>query len=463
MYTKWTVITIFHIIDELVDSIFPIEADSKPPYMKPKKVQKLKPKKFKKPNIYDSVGYSLTINIRERLYFIYSFDYLYFITIFFFFKKINNHRSDFRRLWLNTTNFLFVGYLYIWKHIKLWVPSLLSALLIVYYSLVCRLLPFLKIMATWFIVFMLFYWLISGFVFFTKRYKYGKFTSAIQRFWRRSLILFWLVESSLFIVFIYLMFNASQEPVFMYDLIQLQKYRLFSWRFFIYKSFLIYLTIMLTYILMVSIKWNIFAKMNYLVAFITFFLTYTLWIEFYQFFYVLNWYGEICWFFDVEDRVWYAESVFKRARIVNHYVTICIIAKFWHIVFIYIFWIFFLLRFIETNTFSYVALSSNLQNFIFLYVMNWLLMYPWLKKTFRKFLGKNYSSLNEYRKQYISGFIYDYKLFIFEGNFIKDYLINFFKLNFPYAFEFKNWANYGVYTKHYITSVINNFLITFSW
>lgn len=90
-------------------------------------------------------------------------------------------------------------------------------------------------------------------------------------------------------------------------------------------------------------------------------------------------------------------------------------------------------------------------------------MYPWLKKTFRKFLGKNYSSLNEYRKQYISGFIYDYKLFIFEGDFSKNYLINFFKLNFPYAFEFKNWANFGVFTKHYITSVINRFLITFSW
>ena len=75
---------------------------------------------------------------------------------------------------------------------------------------------------------MVFYWLISGFVFFTKKYKFGKFTSAIQRFWRRSFIIFWLIESSLFIVFIYLLFNASQEPVFAYDFIQIKKMRLFS-------------------------------------------------------------------------------------------------------------------------------------------------------------------------------------------------------------------------------------------
>jgi hypothetical protein len=65
-------------------------------------------------------------------------------------------------------------------------------------------------------------------------------------------------------------------------------------------------------------------------------------------------------------------------------------------------------------------------------------MYPYFKKVFRKFLGKNYTSLNEYRKQYVHGFIYDLKLFIFEGDYLNISLYNFFKLKFPYAFEFRN-------------------------
>lgn len=117
----------------------------------------------------------------------------------------------------------------------------------------------------------------------------------------------------------------------------------------------------------------------------------------------------------------------------------------------------------ENNTFSYVAISSNLQNFIILYIMGWLLMYPWLKKTFRKFLGKNYTSLNEHRRPYIIGFIYDFKLFIFDSSFFNIPLADFFKLKFPYIFEYRNWLNLGVYNKHYISSLIANFFFTKEW
>ena len=395
----------------------------------------------------------------NRLYFFYTYDYVFALVLARFFNFFN-FRANYRKNYFSSLNYFFVGFKFLWKHIKLWVPSFMLFVLIVYYSLACRLLPFLKITIGWFLVFMLFYWLISGFVFFVKRYRYGKFTSAIQRFWRRSLIIFWLIESSLFIVFIYLLFNASQEPVFMYDFIQLQKTRLYSWKFFLYKIFLVYLIIMCTYFLLLSIKWNVRTKINYLLIIITLLLTYVLWTEFYQFFYTLNWYGEICWIFDIEDRTWYAESTFKRARIVNHYVTICIIAKFWHIVFIYIYWVFFLLRFIETGSISYVAVSTNLQNFLILYFMNWLLMYPWLKKIFRKFLWKNHGSFNEFRKRFLTGFFNDLKLYLCYGELFEKSSTNFLRANFPYAFSYRNWENYGVYTKQYITSYICDLLIS---
>jgi hypothetical protein len=43
-------------------------------------------------------------------------------------------------------------------------------------------LPFLKILSFWAVVLLIVYWLLSGFNFFLKRYRFGKFTSAIQRF-----------------------------------------------------------------------------------------------------------------------------------------------------------------------------------------------------------------------------------------------------------------------------------------
>ena len=48
------------------------------------------------------------------------------------------------------------------------------------------------------------YLLISGFVFFLKKYKYGKYTTAMHRYWRRTFSIFWLLEGYLFLVFLYL-------------------------------------------------------------------------------------------------------------------------------------------------------------------------------------------------------------------------------------------------------------------
>ena len=74
----------------------------------------------------------------------------------------------------------------------------------------------------------MFYLLFSGFVFFIKKYQYRLYTSVIQRFWRRTLIIFWAIEGSLFTCFVYLIFNASQEPVHVYDNIQIYKTHFYS-------------------------------------------------------------------------------------------------------------------------------------------------------------------------------------------------------------------------------------------
>ena len=278
----------------------------------------------------------------------------------------------------------------VWKHLRFWVLPLTLSLLFVYYSFFLKSLPFAKIFSAYILIANMFYLLFSGFVFFFKKYQYRLFTSVIQRFWRRSLIIFWAIEASLFSVFVYLIFNASQEPVHVYDNVQIYKTHFYSWRFFLSKSILSALLIVFTYMLLLSLKWNTFSKTNNLALFITVILLYIAWLEFYQFFHLMNCYGSSNWVYDFSEHLWNLELEFKRTRIVNHYVTIGLVAKFWHIVFAVVFWVFFLLRGVESSRFRYPLLSANLQNFLLVYFMGWLYMYPWFKFSFRKVLDMPY-------------------------------------------------------------------------
>jgi len=82
---------------------------------------------------------------------------------------------------------------------------------------------FFKMLSAWLCVFYFSYLLVSGFVFFIKKYQFSKFTGAIQRFWKRTFIIFWSLEVFLFIIFIYLLFNSNYEPFYIYDNAQTQK------------------------------------------------------------------------------------------------------------------------------------------------------------------------------------------------------------------------------------------------
>ena len=88
------------------------------------------------------------------------------------------------------------------------------------------------------------------------------------------------------------------------------------------------------------------------------------------------------WKFNEDSCCWFLENEFKRTRIQNHFLTICLIAKFWHVVFAAYFWLFFVIRGLELNRLRFPLLSSNLQNFILVYILSWLYMFPWLKRTF---------------------------------------------------------------------------------
>ena len=370
-------------------------------------------------------------------------------------KQFNNDIYKFN----NSVNYhqsYLSGFKSMWVHLRYWIIPIIVLYLFVYYTFFLKSLPFSKIIFGYLLLGNMFYLLFSGFVFFLKKYQYRLYTSVIQRFWRRTLFIFWAIEGSLFTVFVYLIFNSSQEPVYVYDNIQIYKSHLYSWRYFLIKIILSTLLIILTYIFLISIKWNTFSKTNNLALFITIILLYTAWLEFYQLFHLMNCYGSSTWVYDFSEHLWNLELEFKRTRIVNHYVTIGLVAKFWHIVFAVIFWLFFLLRGLESTRYRYSLLSANLQNFLIIYIMSWLYMYPWFKFIARKNLDMPYFwfFINN-RKLSIFIFFNDIKLYWW--GFI-DYYFN---LNFLKKKPFIYWheSSFELGSTHFRKNNIRDFFV----
>jgi hypothetical protein len=342
---------------------------------------------------------------------------------------------------LNTFFLSFLsGFRSLWAILRFWIIGLILFLFSAYYLLYIRALPINKIVFEWILIIMFVYWLLSGFVFFIKKYQYSKFTSVIQRFWKRSYILFWLIETGVFLVFFYLTINSSSEPVYMYDQIRPLKSFLFSWRLFLLKIFPVVFIILLGYFLHLSLKWNLYNKQSALVLAITLIIIYIVWLEFYQFFHVINFYGNLFWSYDSDEFLWNLEVDFRRTRLQNNYIAICLMAKFWHLIFIFVFWVFFILRVSETSRIRYPLLVANLQNFIILYIMSWLYMLPWLKFAFKRHLSINYYwFFSNFRQLGLRVFFYDIKLFFYS-------LINniFRPLIFSLNYQFFYWHGFNL-------------------
>ena len=282
--------------------------------------------------------------------------------------------------------FSFLGLKSLWSAVRHWTISCVFFFLSLYTLSILKLLPASVTLFQWFALGMFLYWLISGFVFFIKKYRFTRFTSSIQRFWRRSYILFWLIESNLLLVFLYLTVNSTQEAMYMYDQVSFFKSHLFSWKIFIPKLFLVTLLVSWGYLVLLNLKWNIFNKNLMAIVVITIILTYLVWLEFYQIYHISNFYSNFYWNYDLDEKLWSLETDARRTRIVNHYTMILFFLKFWHIVFIYGFWIFFILRSLELTRIRFPIYSSNYQNFVILYVMTWLFMYPWAKFLLNRYI-----------------------------------------------------------------------------
>lgn len=86
--------------------------------------------------------------------------------------------------------------------------------------------------------------------------------------------------------------------------------------------------IVVGYLFLISLKWSVFSKNVVFLFILTVVLTYVVWLEFYQFFHILNYYGNLFWVYDVDEHLWSLETEPRHTRISNHYVSILMILKF---------------------------------------------------------------------------------------------------------------------------------------
>ena len=116
----------------------------------------------------------------------------------------------------------------------------------------------------------------------------------------------------------------------------------------------------------------------------------------------------------------------------------------------FFFWIFFVLRVNEINRIRYMLLSSNIQNFIIMYILTWLYMFPWLKFLIKNFMDLPYFwFLLNSRDLGIRIFFNDIKLFYFS-------ITNFQFKPFKLFMDVMGW-NYDPFVYWVESSVVTGF------
>lgn len=257
--------------------------------------------------------------------------------------------------------------------------------LIVYYQINIQ-----RQLIIWAILGFLFFWLFSGFTFFLKRYKSAKFTSSILRFWKRTNVYFWLVEGFLFLLFFYYYLNSSQEPIYMYDYSSLNQNYLPN-LINSYPNFCL-LGIIIIYYFYWILNYSNFSSQQNLIhcLVITLYFVYTYFIESYQFYYTIGIFFENIWNYNFETNLWTLDFESPRLRNKQQYMLLALIAKYWHFIFIFLSWLFFILKVFEQKRAYYTHSGFNLQNLIILFFLNFLFIVQWFKWIARRFLDSVY-------------------------------------------------------------------------
>lgn len=113
--------------------------------------------------------------------------------------------------------------------------------------------------------------------------------------------------------------------------------------------------------------------------------TYIYLLENYQVYYILTSFYENYWVYDAEQLLWSLEIEVPRIRTKQQYFLIALILKYWHFVFIYLSWLFVVMKSFEKKQISYILLGLSSQNVLILFFLNILFNAQWLKWVVKRF------------------------------------------------------------------------------
>ena len=231
-----------------------------------------------------------------------------------------------------------------------------------------------------FLLISIIYLLMTGFVFFFKKSQFSKYTNNNSRFWIRAYIVFWLLEIFLFFVFLYLTINSNSEPISGYDTSSIieECYTFFNAYFFFLIS--IFIIIFVHKYLNLTARYTNNGTNSLIYILFTFFFNLVFfWFEFYTFLYYISNFQGVTYVFDSEINEWIPEIQTIRNKIIFNFFFICILLKFFHLLFILIFSFFSIIRFSERLKISYTLVIFNKQNYMILLVMSFLQLFFFLK------------------------------------------------------------------------------------
>lgn len=394
----------------------------------------------------------------EDFVIIYYLDYLYEKQIPFLFYKVNIFGYFVKRDFKFINNFyvkVFKNYmitiiLIISYNLKWILISLIISFFYFFISLFYLQLEFTKQVAIWFILLIAFYLLMSTFNNFLNKYKYGKYTSAIQRFWKRTGMVFWLIEGFLFLIFFYYFLNSSQEPLYMHDYANLNQEFLIQLKVSYKNMILLSFAIYFSFILILNNNFLNYFQNIIILTIISLIIFYMLYIETYQFVYIITLFAEKNWLFEEISQTWVLEFEQSNLRVKQQYFILCLIAKYWHFIFIFISWFFFIIKCFEINKINYNMLGYNVQNLLILYILNLFCLIQWAKWLFKKFLEITYYWFHiQYDEKFIISIIFEVKSIIISFfnfnvshqiyNTLKIVSIVFFQSNESNLWKYINW------------------------
>lgn len=211
------------------------------------------------------------------------------------------------------------------------------------------------------------YWTCSIFIFLFKRSLYKSFTIVIQRYWKRTLYLFWILELYLFGIYVYLILVAPTEVEWLLDQPQLFTSKWWDGNIFFNKL----LPVLCCILLVIECSFILLNGSMLLVYLLSLLITVSLLLVIFsdltQTFLYSIYFSGLSWDFDLDNNVWALTTGIDKTRTTTQYIFLITLLKFWHTVFIVGVWLVTTMFLVQSPYIGQGAFAANKQNFFFLY------------------------------------------------------------------------------------------------